>query len=72
MANDYVAQRLEGIRAVLMGIHQASAPLSANSMGHERQAFLESFLGNVLPDCIGSAPAMRRTRQAIAVANSTW
>jgi hypothetical protein len=49
MPNDYVAQRLDGIRTILMGVHRASAPLSANTKGQERQAFVDSFLANVLP-----------------------
>jgi hypothetical protein len=49
MPNPYVFQRLQGIQSILMGVHSASAPLSAASKGAERQAFIEDFLGKVLP-----------------------
>ncbi len=32
-----------------MGVHQAGSSLSNNSRGNERQGFIDSFLGNVLP-----------------------
>ena len=48
MPNSHVIQRLEGIRNILNGVHQASAPLSASSRGQERQAFVDHFLANVL------------------------
>jgi hypothetical protein len=49
MPNRYVWERLQGIRDVLMGVHRASAPMSASTRGEERQAFVGSFLGSVLP-----------------------
>jgi hypothetical protein len=49
MPNAHVVQRLAGIRNILMGVHQASAPLPASSRGQERQAFIDHFLSNVLP-----------------------
>ena len=49
MANALVHERLAGIQRVLMGVHQASSPLSANSRGDERQAFVSRFLAEVLP-----------------------
>jgi hypothetical protein len=48
MANP-VFQRLAGIQQILKGVHAASDPLSAASRGAERQAFIDSFLANVLP-----------------------
>ncbi len=49
MPNAHVLQRLAGIQTILNGVHQASASLSASSRGHERQAFIDQFLANVLP-----------------------
>src|ERR1035437_9511402 len=49
MVNDYILQRLAGIQTILNGVHQASAPMSSNSKGQERQAFIENFLAKVLP-----------------------
>ena len=49
MVNSYVSQRLAGIQGILNGVHRASASLSSNSKGTERQAFVENFLGQVLP-----------------------
>lgn len=49
MPNNHVLTRLSGIQNILMGIHQASTKLSAATSGEERQAFIESFLANVLP-----------------------
>jgi hypothetical protein len=49
MPNAHVIERLAGITNILMGVHQASGPLTAMTSGEERQAFIESFLANVLP-----------------------
>jgi hypothetical protein len=49
MANDLVFQRLVGIQQTLMGVHRSGVPMSAASKGAEREAFIDSFLGNVLP-----------------------
>lgn len=49
MVNNYVLQRLAGIQSILNGVHQASACMSASSRGQEREAFIDKFLGNVLP-----------------------
>ena len=49
MPNTHVVARLSGIADILMGVHRASAPLTAMTSGEERQAFIESFLANVLP-----------------------
>jgi hypothetical protein len=49
MANAHVIQRLAGIQHILNGVHAASSSLSAASRGHERQAFIDNFLANVLP-----------------------
>jgi hypothetical protein len=49
MSNQYVLQRLQGIQAALLAAHRSGAPLSANSKGAERQAFIHHFLEKVLP-----------------------
>ena len=49
MSNQFVLKRLQGIQAVLVGIHQSGVPLSASSRGQERQAFIHHFLEKVLP-----------------------
>jgi hypothetical protein len=49
MPNAHVVGRLAGIKNILMGVHQASRPLTSMTSGEERQAFIESFLANVLP-----------------------
>src|SRR5262245_51945897 len=49
MPNNHVLQRLTGIQAILRGVHQAGAQMSASSRGGERQAFIDYFLENVLP-----------------------
>ena len=49
MPNNHVLQRLTGIQAILRGVHQAGAQMSASSRGGERQAFIDHFLANVLP-----------------------
>jgi hypothetical protein len=49
MPNDFILQRLTGIQTSLIGAHQAGASLSSASKGNEREAFIDNFLGNVLP-----------------------
>ena len=49
MQNSDVMQRLVGVQQILVGVHQAGSPLSASSKGSERQAFIDSFLREVLP-----------------------
>jgi hypothetical protein len=49
MANPHVEQRLRGILAILNGVHQAGASMSAASKGEERQTFINNFLERVLP-----------------------
>ncbi len=49
MPNQFVLERLTGIQQILTGVHRAGAQMSAASKGAERQAFIESFLANVLP-----------------------
>lgn len=49
MPNQYVDQRLAGIQTILNGVHQAGVGMSSNSIGSERQAFIQDFLANVLP-----------------------
>jgi hypothetical protein len=49
MPNNHVIDRLAGIQQILNGVHAASSSMSAASRGHERQAFIDSFLANVLP-----------------------
>jgi hypothetical protein len=49
MRNQFLLERLRGIQAILMGVHQSSGPLSASSKGQERQSFIDCFLSKVLP-----------------------
>ena len=49
MAVQAILDRLGGIQRMLVGVHQASDPLSSNSKGVEREAFINGFLREVLP-----------------------
>jgi hypothetical protein len=49
MPNTFVYDRLAGIQSILVGVHQASAPMSSGTKGHERQSFIDDFLSKVLP-----------------------
>jgi hypothetical protein len=49
MVNQYLMQRLAGLRNLLIGVHQASAGMSSASKGHERAQFIDAFLSEVLP-----------------------
>ena len=49
MPNEHIIRRLTGIQQILNGVHCASSSLSVASRGTERQAFIDSFLANVLP-----------------------
>jgi hypothetical protein len=49
MPNNFVLQRLTGIQQTLVGVHGSGVPMSASSKGAEREAFIDSFLRNVLP-----------------------
>jgi hypothetical protein len=49
MANSFIFDRLAGIQGVLNSVHAAGGPMSASTRGQERQAFISSFLSNVLP-----------------------
>jgi hypothetical protein len=44
-----VLQRLTGLQAILQGVHQSSIGLSSATIGQERAAFIDEFLGKVLP-----------------------
>ena len=48
MVNPHIKSRLEGIQSMLMGAHQAGGHLSSASKGHEREAFINGFLSEVL------------------------
>jgi hypothetical protein len=50
MPNQYVIQRLAGIRNILNGVHQASAPMTNNTSGAEREAVIDNFLSAVFPN----------------------
>jgi len=50
MQNQYVVQRLAGIQDILNSVHKASAGLSPNTKGKERESFIDEFLKNVLPN----------------------
>jgi len=49
MPNQHVLQRLKGLQAILNGVHQSSAGMSAVTTGQERSAFLDEFLAKALP-----------------------
>ena len=49
MPNTHVLNRLAGVQNALMGLYQSGQTMSANSKGTEREAFIESFLTEVLP-----------------------
>ena len=44
-----IYDRLLGIQKMLVGVHAASDPLSSNSKGVEREAFINGFLREVMP-----------------------
>jgi len=48
MTNPHIMKRLEGIRQMLVGAHQAGASMSAASKGNERETFIDTFLSGVL------------------------
>ena len=68
MPNAHVLQRLEGIQSIFMGVHQAGSSLSASSKGNERQAFIDRFLGDVLPPVyrFGTGDATDTSGNAVA------
>lgn len=49
MANQHVLQRLAGIQQILIGVHQASSPMSSATSGQERAAFIDQFLSQAFP-----------------------
>lgn len=49
MTNPHIRDRLEGIRGMLMGAHQAGCLMSNATKGNEREAFINGFLSQVLP-----------------------
>ena len=49
MPNQHVLQRLAGLQSILNGVHQSSVGLSSATTGQERAAFIDEFLGKVLP-----------------------
>jgi hypothetical protein len=48
--NTHILSRLQGIQTILNGVHQASAPMTNNTIGAERQAFIDNFLAAVFPN----------------------
>jgi hypothetical protein len=50
MPNTHILTRLQGIQSILNGVHQASAPLTSNTSGTEREAIIDSFLSAVFPN----------------------
>jgi len=50
MPNAHILTRLQGIQTILNGTHQASASLTNNTSGAERQAVIDSFLAAVFPN----------------------
>jgi hypothetical protein len=49
LPNEHILQRLEGIQAVLNGVHHGGGRLTSASKGHERAAFIDSYLSMVFP-----------------------
>ena len=49
VANQYVLQRLEGIRKILVAVHETSRAGSSATKGNEREQFLSLFLSQVMP-----------------------
>ncbi len=49
MPNNYVIERLEGIRNTLVAQGSAGDPLASSSKGTEREIFVKEFLGKVFP-----------------------
>jgi len=49
MAVQAIYARLLGIQQMLVGVHKGSDPLSSNSKGVEREAFIAGFLREVMP-----------------------
>jgi hypothetical protein len=49
MPNTHLLSRLEGVRQLLVSVHQASASSSSATRGTERAEFLNSFLTEALP-----------------------
>jgi uncharacterized protein DUF6602 len=49
LTNEHIKGRLEGIKHMLMGAHQAGNSLSSASKGNEREAFINGVLSQVLP-----------------------
>jgi hypothetical protein len=49
LRNQYIAQRLDGIRQMLIGARNAGAGGSSATKGRDRELFVESFLSAVLP-----------------------
>lgn len=47
--NAHIAERLEGIRQVLVAQGRASGPMSSASKGSERELFIREFLAKVFP-----------------------
>jgi hypothetical protein len=52
MPNHLIESRLAGIQNILNGVHQASAGLSNETTGEERQAVIDSFLAAVFSKSI--------------------
>jgi hypothetical protein len=46
--NQYILGRLDGIRKVLMAVHQSSSFASTNTRGKERESFINLFLSSTL------------------------
>jgi hypothetical protein len=49
VTNTFIEERLDGIRQILMGVHNAGRSLTTPSKGNEREAFVDHLLSQVLP-----------------------
>jgi hypothetical protein len=47
--NQYLTERLEGIRQILIALGKAGQPLPSASKGEERETFIHEFLSKVFP-----------------------
>lgn len=48
--NEHIYKRLEGIQKLLTAVHSSSNAFSNESRGTEREAFINLFLSNMLPN----------------------
>jgi hypothetical protein len=49
MQNEHIYQRLQGVQDILKGVHRGGVGLSSATIGHERAAFIDSYLSMIFP-----------------------